>query len=112
MIIKFRIAQFVKQVYSIKIKGCGSGFIIGNIALNQKDYFKNHYLAIDINFDACYLTKKVSDYYNLTIDTVNADGLSGLKYYSTKSIRLMNSIDVLIFNPPYVPTEKEELERA
>ena len=49
---------------------CGSGIIINNYAnwLNSSSKEQNYLLATDINFDACYLTKKFSDYYNVYIN--------------------------------------------
>lgn len=59
-------------------------------------------LGIDINYDACIATSRIVNENNIYCDCVNTDKFEGL--------RLNNiGIDVFIFNPPYVPTEEEEI---
>ena len=57
--------------------------------------------AIDINFDACFFTKKVAALHNLPVEVIMTNFLEGVK---------PESLDVVICNPPYVITEPEEDE--
>lgn len=72
--------------------GSGSGIVITALAkyLQPACYF-----AVDINRYACNATARTSRANNVNIDVINMDLLSSFK---------ANSIDLLIFNPPYVPT--------
>lgn len=57
-------------------------------------------LGIDINYDACLLSQKFSQEFNLNeINIINMNILKGIH------TRFLNSFDVIICNPPYVPTE-------
>jgi len=60
------------------------------------------YLATDINPHACRCTSLTGRRNNVEIDVVN--GSFATPFYS----RLCRSVDVLLFNPPYVPTPDEE----
>ncbi len=73
--------------------GPGSGIVISAVAkhLNQS----SAHFAIDINPHACRVTKRTSQVNHVNIDVLNMDLLTCFK---------KNSIDLLIFNPPYVPT--------
>lgn len=46
---------------------CGSGFIINNLAhwLKEEKYNEGYVMATDINYDAGYLAKKVSNRYGV-----------------------------------------------
>lgn len=47
---------------------CGSGIIINNYVWWLKELKKNEFcffFASDINYDACFLTKKFSNYYQV-----------------------------------------------
>lgn len=60
-------------------------------------------IAIDINKDACRVTQNTARQNKVQhLDVLQTDLLSGL------SNGLWGELDVLIFNPPYVPTEDEE----
>jgi len=94
-----------KPLFALEI-GCGSGFIINNLAkwFQDKKYNECCFMATDINYDAAYLTKRVSDFYSNGVDVLHTNILSGVT-------RIDKTFDVIICNPPYVPTEKEELEK-
>jgi len=85
--------------------GSGSGcvstflsFILGsNAAL---------YLATDINPRATSATYSTGKSNNVDISVLNTSILKGL------DLRLRHQVDILVFNPPYVPTYSDELEGA
>ena len=63
-------------------------------------------MASDINIDACFLTKKFSSANNVCIDVINTNIINGLE------MSLENKVDIIICNPPYVPTEDEILKKS
>ncbi|KIK60464.1 hypothetical protein GYMLUDRAFT_59567 [Collybiopsis luxurians FD-317 M1] len=80
--------------------GCVSAFvgtILGSSTL---------YLATDINYRACDCTRRTGSQNHVTLDSVQTSFTNGL--YS----RLEGSVDVLCFNPPYVPTGEAEASKA
>jgi release factor glutamine methyltransferase len=74
--------------------GSGSGIIISALA-KYLNYQSHGFLAIDINRFACDATKKTSLVNGVNVEVINEDLFSSFK---------PNSIDLLVFNPPYVPT--------
>jgi release factor glutamine methyltransferase len=59
-------------------------------------------LATDVNAFACACTLRTLQANNLsTVEAINTSLFEGM--------RLTHKVDVLVFNPPYVPTEEEEL---
>lgn len=76
--------------------GVGSGVII--TALKQLLKFSTHCIGIDISNVACNVAQKTSKVNEVVIDMANMNLLNGFKH---------NSIDMLIFNPPYVPSRLE-----
>jgi methylase of polypeptide subunit release factors len=69
-------------------------------------------LAIDISIDACALAARFFSSIGVHVDVLNANGFSGCKL-AILLIRLDRAgIDVMMFNPPYVPTETSELTNA
>ncbi|XP_065214569.1 methyltransferase N6AMT1 isoform X2 [Planococcus citri] len=97
------IEQDLKQLTSTKPNiileiGSGSGVIITALAsVFKTDAFC---LAVDINIDACTVTKNTAQLNNVQVDVINANLLDG--------VHLREAIDVIVFNPPYVATESEE----
>lgn len=83
--------------------GSGSGAVI--TALSKALGTGNRLLiATDINFAACSLTKKCALYNRQSrIETLQAN--LGQPFHH----RLENQVDLLVFNPPYVPTDSDEL---
>ena len=82
--------------------GSGSGCVITHLASMLPHAML---LAGDINrvAAAATLATAAANTYHARVDAVQMDLLSALR---------PGSIDVLIFNPPYVPTSDEELEEA
>lgn len=77
--------------------GCGSGIV--TTFVHQSVLPKGLYLTGDVNLAAC----------NASLVTSNLNG--GTKYLDTirgslASYLRANAVDLLIFNPPYVPTER------
>lgn len=78
--------------------GPGSGVIISALAkyLNHQSH---GFFAVDINEFACDATCRTSKANNVQVEVINMDLLTAFK---------PNSIDLLVFNPPYVPTLTED----
>ncbi|KAL5279892.1 N6AMT1 family protein [Megaselia abdita] len=77
--------------------GSGSGIIITSVA----KYVQCLCLSTDINAIACSVTKRTaSENPPASVDTIQMNLVDGIR---------KNSVDLLLFNPPYVVTEDEEL---
>ncbi|KIZ03071.1 Methyltransferase small, partial [Monoraphidium neglectum] len=93
--------------------GCGSGYVICSaaIALRQAAAAADRtpgssFLAVDISAPALAATARTLAAHEVSgVDLVRSDLLGPL------STRLQGCIDLLLFNPPYVPTPDEEVER-
>lgn len=81
--------------------GSGSGTVTTFISLILSPS-SAAYLAIDLNPHANRCTVATGKANGVHIEAVRTSLLSGLRD------RLRGSVDVLLFNPPYVPTEEEE----
>lgn len=77
--------------------GSGSGVIITAVAKSLRE---TACFAVDINSRACAITKRTAKVNEANLQVINMDLLNGFR---------PNSVDVLIFNPPYVVTTDEEL---
>lgn len=89
----------IKPLITLEI-GTGSGIVIS--ALAQYLTHQSHgFYAIDINKFACDAAKRTSHANNTNVEVINMDLLTSFK---------SKSIDLLIFNPPYVPTLPDECE--
>jgi len=64
------------------------------------------YLCTDINPFACQCTSRTGVKNNSILDAINSSFALPLLF------RLRNSIDIVVFNPPYVPTADEEARDA
>lgn len=93
--------------------GVGSGVVLAFVAANAASIFGRHdvlTLGTDINSFACKAAaqtvqtaiKEKDDGRAVFLDVVNGDLASAVR---------TNSIDVFIFNPPYVPAELPDLSR-
>ena len=84
--------------------GCGSGCVITFLAqLLRDEGIHAHCLAVDLNPVAARTTQKLALHNGVYVDVVQThlvNGLSRLQH---------NHVDVLLFNPPYVPTPLEEV---
>ncbi|XP_022927839.1 hemK methyltransferase family member 2-like [Cucurbita moschata] len=84
--------------------GCGSGYVITSLALMLgKEASGTHYIATDINPHATRVTQETLEAHGVHAELVSTDIAYGLEK------RLASSVDVLIVNPPYVPTPEEEV---
>lgn len=91
--------------------GCGSGYVITSLALilGQDDHSdgSSHYIATDINPHAVTVTSETLEAHGVhAAELVNTDIASGLE------LRLAGLVDVMVVNPPYVPTPEEEVGRG
>jgi release factor glutamine methyltransferase len=93
--------------------GVGSGVVLAFVAANAGSIFGRHDVltfGTDINSFACKAAaqtvrnaiKERDDQRSMFLDVVNGDLASAVR---------ANSIDVFIFNPPYVPAELPDLSR-
>ncbi|XP_011866143.1 PREDICTED: hemK methyltransferase family member 2 [Vollenhovia emeryi] len=81
--------------------GSGSGVVITALALALKRHHNVHFIAIDINPDACRVTKRTSLINSVDVDVLQMNLLD--------CVRARHKFDVILFNPPYVVTEHEEV---
>lgn len=92
--------QFIRSLQpqrAVEI-GSGSGVVItalASILRNSCTYF-----ATDINSQACKATQLTGTLNNTAIQCINADLLSCFRF---------NCFDIVLFNPPYVLTDDEEV---
>jgi release factor glutamine methyltransferase len=86
-----------KPLVTVEI-GSGSGIAISSLA-KYLNYQSHGFFAIDINDHACKATQKTATVNNVNVDVINMDLLTAFK---------RNAVDLLIFNPPYVPTSHDD----
>lgn len=86
--------------------GCGSGYVITSLALLLgNDAPEAHYLATDINPHAVRVTSETLDAHGVHVELVCTNIAAGLEG------RLRGLVDVMVVNPPYVPTPEDEVGR-
>lgn len=95
----------LKNLHAIKPRVCleigsGSGIVITALAVALKKH-NVHFIAIDINPDACKATKRTSLINSVDIDVIQMNLLN--------CIQIQYTFDIILFNPPYVVTEYEEV---
>ncbi|KAH0927336.1 LOW QUALITY PROTEIN: hypothetical protein HID58_019592 [Brassica napus] len=84
--------------------GCGSGYVITSLILLLKPKLPNvHYLATDTNPIAARVTNQTLEAHGVKAEIVCTDIASCLEE------RLAGSVDVMVVNPPYVPTPEYEV---
>lgn len=84
--------------------GCGSGYVITSLALMlEQDVSGIQYYATDINPYALKTTRETLEAHGVYAELINTDIASGLES------RLAGSVDVIVVNPPYVPTPQYEV---
>lgn len=88
--------------------GCGSGYVITSLAIMLgHDCMDTNYIATDINPDVVVeTTKKTLSSHGVHAEVVCTDIASGLLK------RLAHQVDVVVVNPPYVPTPEDEVGRG
>ncbi|TKY63707.1 HemK methyltransferase family member 2 [Spatholobus suberectus] len=84
--------------------GCGSGYVITSLALilGQEGCGVN-YIATDINPHAVRVTRETLEAHGVGAELIVTDIASGLEE------RLAGLVDVMVVNPPYVPTPEDEV---
>ncbi|XP_058729292.1 uncharacterized protein LOC131601480 [Vicia villosa] len=84
--------------------GCGSGYVITSLALilGQEGNGVN-YIATDINPHAVKVTHETMEAHGVHAELIITDIASGLEN------RLAGMVDVMVVNPPYVPTPEDEV---
>ncbi|XP_047071678.1 methyltransferase N6AMT1 [Lolium rigidum] len=84
--------------------GCGSGYVITSLAIMLRQLGTGtQYLATDINQHAVETTQATLEAHGINADVIATDIVSGLEK------RLAGMVDVVVVNPPYVPTPEEEI---
>lgn len=84
--------------------GCGSGYVITSLALMLSEITSGiHYFATDINPHAVETTKATLHAHGVHADIVLTDIAAALES------RLAGMLDLVVINPPYVPTPEEEV---
>ncbi|MCO5550312.1 hypothetical protein L7F22_003795 [Adiantum nelumboides] len=85
--------------------GCGSGYVITTLALilGNCNNYEVQFLATDVNEAAVHTTCSTLAAHHVNAEVVVADLVSGLEKLLDKVV------DVLVFNPPYVPTPEDEV---
>ncbi|CAN7001648.1 unnamed protein product [Brassica rapa subsp. trilocularis] len=84
--------------------GCGSGYVITSLILLLKSKLPNvHYLATDTNSIAARVTTETLEAHGVKAEIVCTDIASCLEE------RLAGLVDVMVVNPPYVPTPEYEV---
>ncbi|OVA01378.1 Eukaryotic/archaeal PrmC-related [Macleaya cordata] len=89
--------------------GCGSGYVITSLAImlgQGEDVGGIHYFATDINPHAVRVTCETLEAHGVHAEVI-CDNVasSGLEK------RLGGKVDVMVVNPPYVPTPEDEVGR-
>lgn len=87
--------------------GCGSGYVITSFLLMVKSLgVSSQAIATDINSAAIRCTTQTLADHGVTgVDAVRTDLISGMLP------KMAKKIDILLFNPPYVPTTSEEVHQ-
>ncbi|GKV26849.1 hypothetical protein SLEP1_g36071 [Rubroshorea leprosula] len=86
--------------------GCGSGYVITSLALMLgQETPEIQYIATDTNPYAVRVTRETLEAHGVHAELINTDIASGLEN------RLAGSLDVIVVNPPYVPTPEDEVGR-
>ncbi|KAG9439371.1 hypothetical protein H6P81_019536 [Aristolochia fimbriata] len=84
--------------------GSGSGYVITSLAIMLgSECPGTHYFATDINPHAVEVTCKTLNSHGVHAEVVCSNIASGLQS------RLAGMVDVIVVNPPYVPTPEEEV---
>ncbi|XP_065879666.1 uncharacterized protein [Euphorbia lathyris] len=86
--------------------GCGSGYVITSLALILSQQIPGVcYIATDLNPHAINVTSETLEAHGVHAELIVTDIASGLEN------RLEGKIDVMVVNPPYVPTPEDEVGR-
>ncbi|KAK7260215.1 hypothetical protein RIF29_26071 [Crotalaria pallida] len=84
--------------------GCGSGYVITSLALILgEEGCGSNYIATDINPHAVSVTRETLTAHGVDAELIITDIALGLEK------RLAGLVDVMVVNPPYVPTPEDEV---
>lgn len=83
--------------------GCGAGLVSNFLANHLNNSKRTLFFGTDLNNNACLATEKTARKNENFLNLVNCDLISPMMD------RLHKSVDILLFNPPYVVTEANEL---
>ncbi|PWA71050.1 DNA methylase, N-6 adenine-specific, conserved site [Artemisia annua] len=84
--------------------GCGSGYVITSLALILGSESQNaYYFATDVNPDATKVTRETLEAHGVNAELLTTNIASGIEK------RLSGMVDLMVINPPYVPTPEEEV---
>ncbi|KAJ0703981.1 putative site-specific DNA-methyltransferase (adenine-specific) [Helianthus annuus] len=84
--------------------GSGSGYVITSLALILGSESKNaHYFATDLNPHATEVTHQTLEAHGVHAELLTTNIASGLEK------RLSGMVDLMVINPPYVPTPEDEV---
>ncbi|XVF38712.1 hypothetical protein REPUB_Repub20aG0125400 [Reevesia pubescens] len=87
--------------------GCGSGYVITSLMLMLGEEANGaQFMATDINHHAIRVTQETMEAHGVHAELINTDIALGLEN------RLAGSVDVMVVNPPYVPTPEDEVGRG
>ncbi|KAD7478103.1 hypothetical protein R6Q59_007557 [Mikania micrantha] len=84
--------------------GSGSGYVITSLALILGSGSQNsHYFATDMNPHATKVTRETLEAHGVHAELLTTNIASGLEK------RLSGMVDLMVINPPYVPTPEDEV---
>ncbi|EFN80392.1 hemK methyltransferase family member 2 [Harpegnathos saltator] len=95
-----KVLEAMKPVICLEI-GSGSGVVITALAMALKRHHSAQFIAVDINPDACRATRRTSLDNSVIVNVLQMNLLD--------CIQIRGQVDVILFNPPYVATEYEEV---
>jgi len=107
--LELEVIRKIKPIVALEV-GPGSGIIsaaLANLTVNQNSHKKLCFVfACDINLSACSATKRTGVQNNVSgnLEVVRCNLMENIKD------RLLDQIDLVVCNPPYVLTSKEELD--
>ncbi|KAF9620196.1 hypothetical protein IFM89_010931 [Coptis chinensis] len=84
--------------------GCGSGYVITSLAtMLGQEGDGHHYFATDINLHVVRVTHETLKAHGVHAEVICDNVASGLER------RLEGMVDLMVVNPPYVPTPEDEV---
>jgi release factor glutamine methyltransferase len=100
------VIEYVKQRYNNKsIRGLELGIGSGAISLSVANYCSNAYIyGVDIEDAPIKVSNINKEKFNLS----NVSFLKGDMFEALKGLNLENSFDVIMSNPPYIPSKEIE----
>jgi methylase of polypeptide subunit release factors len=106
--LKHELPSFGPDLFVCEL-GSGSGIISANFNhwLSKEGKGPLLHVSIDINMDASLFSQKYYDTYQLNITQINASLFNNFRFKVPEG---QPKPDIVIFNPPYVPVEQEELD--